>query len=177
MSWIKKERDEFINEYERKYGVRISEKDEMLPIMHYIYTAGLESVCKLREVEQLVKKVEKSLDQLRTSGPHINLQHGEGWGWQVGMGVRYALILLAVSVAISILVFVSNWTSIQRSEASFIIEAAPHIQRDLLRNIEVDNDGDHFLHLMPNRDTILNDFPEYILLKDSSVRVYLDLAR
>jgi hypothetical protein len=177
MSWIKGERDEFINEYERKYGVRISEKDEMLPIMHYIYTAGLESVAKLRQIEKLVAKVDKSLNEPAFSRTQIVLQDGEAWSWQVGIAVKILLLTIGILGSITVCSIIVNWSSAKKEEAAAIIEAAPIIQKDLLKRVEVDIKGNHFLRFVPDRGNGVELFKEYQLQKDSSIHIYLKSGR
>ena len=177
MSWIKKERDEFINEYERKYGVRISEQDEMLPIMHYIYTAGLESVYRHRQMEQLFAKIEKSLNEAVFSSIKIALQDLEALRCLIDIAIRILIFIVVIVGAITIGSVIVNWSSTRRYEADAIIEAAPIFEKELLKRVVNDPKGNTYLQFVPDKGDGYELFKEFQLQEDSSIHVYLDLAR
>ncbi len=177
MSWIKKERDEFINTYERTYGVRLSEKDEMLPIMHFIYNAGNETINKLNNTDALVAKIEKLLKDSNFRRTPIVLQDGQAWAWQIGIAVKSIIILVAISLAIIAGYFVDAWHSEEKASALKIVNSADAIQNGLLSRALEDSNGNIFLSFEPPKGKSLKLYSNYEFRKDSSVRVYLKFAR
>jgi hypothetical protein len=145
--------------------------------MHYIYTAGLESVSKLKQIEQLVTKVNKSLNEPAFSRTHIVLQDGEAWDWQVGIAVKILMLTVGIFGTITVCGLILNWSSTRRYEADAIIEAAPIFQKELLKRVDGDGNGNYFLRFVPDQGDGYELFKEYQVQKDSSIHVYLELAQ
>jgi len=174
MSWIKSERIEFINEYERKYGVRLSENDEMLPIIHFIFDAGKSTDSRLAEAQRVILKLEQTVNQSveMMSPTTYHFDRGEALKWQIGIGLKILMVIAGVLVISWSAYF--YWSSISDLEsAQQILTSAPLIEGNLLRQVHVDGRGYHFLEFNRPKKDSLHFFKEYQLMDDGSVRVYL----
>lgn len=176
MSWIKSERIEFINEYERKYGIRLAENDEMLPIIHFIFDAGKSTDARLADAESLLsnlgKTVKQSTDRFIPNTYHFT--EGEALKWQIGIGLKVVMIIAAISILLWSAYF--WWHSYQDiANAKAIIISAPLLEKKLLNGIQVNKDGYYFLEFSrpPEDASSIKFFTEYELLEDGTVRIYL----
>jgi len=174
MSWIRSERLEFINEYERKYGVRLLENDEMLPIIHFIFDAGKSTDSRLSETKQLIAKLEQTVTQ---SAEMINpktyhFSPGEALKWQVGIGIKILMIIAGfLIVSWSCYFYWSSHSDLKTSQQ--ILASAPMIEKNLLQNIQKDNRGYYFLEFKKPTGDSVHFFDEYDLMSNGAARVYL----
>ncbi len=175
MSWIKSERIEFINEYERKYGVRLSENDEMLPIIHFIFDAGKSTDSRLSETKRLIAKLEQTVDlSVEMISPKTyHFAGGEALKWQIGIGIKILMViagLLIVSWS-----FYFYWRSHNDLKtAQQILASAPMIEKNLLQSVREDGRGYYFLEFNKPKDDGIHFFIEYELMDNGSARVYLN---
>jgi|GEM_PF-6310448 len=174
MSWIKSERIEFINEYERKYGVRLSENDEMLPIIHFIFDAGKSTDSRLSETKRLISKLELTVNQSAEmmSPKTYHFAGGEALKWQIGIGLKILMVIAGVLViSWSAYFYWSSHNDLKNAQQ--ILASAPMIEENLLRSVHIDSRGYHFLEFNRPKKDSLHFLKEYQLMEDGSVRVYL----
>lgn len=178
MSWIQRERVRFIDEYERTYGKRPSEDDEMLPIMHFIFSAGKATQAKLADTEKLILKLEESInDSSKIShSPTYNFSDGEALKWQIGIALKVMVIICGFIAAGWSIYF--WWDANDKvAKADKIILSAPVIEGKLLPQVRIDESGYCFLEFKRPQKSSVNFFKEYHLMNDGSVRVYLSKTK
>lgn len=174
MSWIQRERVRFIDEYERTYGKRPSEDDEMLPIMHFIFSAGKATQAKLADTEKLILKLEESINDSSkiTNSPTYNFSDGEAMKWQIGIALKI-LIVISGFTALGWSIYFWWDANDKVEKADKIVLSAPVIEEKLLPQIQIDGSGYYFLEFKRPQKSSVNFFTEYHLMNDGSVRVYL----
>lgn len=170
MSWIKSERIDFINEYERRYGVRLSENDEMLPIIHFIFDAGKSTDSRLSETKSLLSKLERTVTQ--SSRENYYFSDGDALKWQIGIGIKI-LIIIAGILMVSWSAYFYWSADNDVNYARQIIASNPVIENNLLQNVRLDSRGYYFLEFNRPKEDVINFLTEYELRNDGSVRVYL----
>ena len=139
MSWIKSERIEFINEFERKYGIRLKENDEMLPILHFIYDAGNGTSKRLEDSQKVLNKIESLVNGvLQNVNPKVyDIKKGDAISWQIGIGLKYMIIGLTISILSWIAHFYSDEYNkvekaqeiIQKALDDYLEKKREHFQR------------------------------------------------
>ncbi len=174
MSWIKSERIDFINEYERRYGVRLSENDEMLPIIHFIFDAGKSTDSRLSETKSLLSKLERTVTQSAEmiSPKTYHFSDGDALKWQIGIGIKILIVIAGILIVSWSAYF--YWSADNDVKyARQIIALNPVIENNLLQNVRVDSRGYYFLEFTRPKEDVINFLTEYELRNDGSVRVYL----
>lgn len=172
MSWIKSERIEFINEYERKYGVRLSENDEMLPILHFIFDAGKLTTQRLNDTSTLINRAEKIINEAasKMNSKVYHFKEGDAFKWQIGIAFKVILIMGSIILTgWSIYYWIDAYKMKKKSEA--IIRAVPFIENV---NVRVNQEGYHFIEFLPPKQkSKVQFYTDYELQKDGTIRIYI----
>ena len=175
MSWTRNERQEFINEYERHYGDRLSETDEMLPILHFIHTTGKSTESRLTRAESLFSTLEKMVQHsIKKISPRTyNIHKGDAIKWHVGIALKIIMISTIITFALWS-IYLLWYLHQDITNAKEILVSAPLMEQGLLKNVRTDNSGYYYLKFKkPSEKGVFKYFTEYELLNDGTVKVYL----
>jgi hypothetical protein len=164
---IKADRIKFRDELEAAYGIHISENDELLPILHFVFHS-------VKEVNESRAKQESALNELlsKINRPVYNFGPGEAWQFQLAGSLKW----LFVGVSVVLLSWIGQtWWSGKNDldEAQRIIQSSMRINSHLLNNVKEDSDGFLFLEFTEAKGNAIKNFIEYEKVNSKTVRVYL----
>lgn len=164
---IKSDRIKFRDELEAAYGIHISENDELLPILHFVFHS-------VKEVNESRAKQERALSDLisKINRPVYNFAPGEAWQFQLAASFKW----LFIGGSIVLLSGISLWwwsSTHEVEKARNIIRSADLVNRALINKVKKDADGFLFLEFREASGTTIQNFTEYEKINSKTVRVYL----
>ena len=168
---IKADRIKFRDEFEAVYGIHISENDELLPILHFVFHS-------VKEVNESRAKQESILSDLinKINRPVYNFAPGEAWQFQVAASLKW--LFIGISVALFAWVAFKWWSANNDlDEARRIIQSSERINSHLLKNTKKDADGFMFLEFTEAKGNSIKNFIEFEKVDSKTVRVYLGQER
>lgn len=175
MSWTEGDRLKFIDEYERLYGTRLSINDEMLPILHTIFFAGKATELRLLETRRLLDKSVTTIEflnqKLKATTYNFNTDNS-ALKWQLGGLLKTASAGLMIIAIIWSLYFWWN-ASLTRTKALQILNNVEVIDKGLLLNIRLTEDGYYFIESTKSTDSSIAFFSEYEELSKGRIRIYV----
>ncbi len=164
---IKADRIKFRDELEAAYGIHISENDELLPILHFVFHS-------VREVNESRAKQESALSDLmsKINRPVYNFAPGGAWQFQFAASLKWFFI--GGSIVLLSWISLKWWSSINEVEkARNIVRSADLVNRALINKVKKDADGFLFLEFKEAPGTTIQNFTEYEKTSSKTVRVYL----
>ncbi|MCC6836688.1 MAG: hypothetical protein IT213_17010 [Cytophagales bacterium] len=164
---IRSDRIKFRDDLEAEYGIHISENDELLPILHFVFHS-------VKEVNESRVKQESALNELmgKINRPVYNFGPGEAWQFQLAASLKW----LFIGVSVVLLSWISlTWWSRKNDleEAERIIQSSVRINSHLLNNVKEDRDGFMFLEFTEAKGNSIKNFIEYEKINSKTIRVYL----
>jgi len=164
---IKADRIKFRNEIEADYGIHISENDELLPILHFVFHS-------VKEVNESRAKQESALSDLmsKINRPVYNFAPGEAWQFQIAASLKW--LFIGMSIVLFAWIALKWWSAKNDlDEAQRIIQSSERINIHLLNNVKKDTDGFMFLEFTEAKGNSIKNFIEFEKVNSKTVRVYL----
>lgn len=164
---IRSDRIKFRDDLEAEYGIHISENDELLPILHFVFNS-------VKEVNESRAKQESALNELmgKINRPVYNLGPGEAWQFQLAASLKW--LFIGVSVVLVSWIGQTWWSwKNDLDEAQRIIQSSERINSHLMNNVKRDSDGFMFLEFTEAKGNSIKNFIEYEKINSKTVRVYL----
>ena len=164
---IKSDRIKFRDDLEAAYGIHISENDELLPVLHFVFHS-------VKEVKESRAKQESALGDLmsKINRPVYNFAPGEAWQFQIASSLKW--LFIGISIVLFALIALKWWSSKNDlDEAQRIIRSSGRINSHLLNNVKEDRDGFMFLEFTEAEENSIKNFIEYEKVNSRTVRVYL----
>jgi len=177
MSWTIKERETFIEFYERKYGVLLKENDEILSVLHFIFDKTNLTESQVIRTHELINLLEVKVKDIKghLQPKQFQLDGDAAWKWQMG-SIRKIFAIAAIAISAIILLFHLGVGFGKVQKANNLINSQP-FQKYLFNTIKTDNLGFYYIDISKSKNDSTNVWTDYLPINDSTARVYVGLKK
>ncbi len=151
----------------KEYGYQIAPLDPLMPVL-YIHHKQMQSNSQLSEAS--VNRLNDAISKVNPQSFHFN-HSGEAWEFQWGITFRWIVAgVLIVIGSYSGVWFYSVYSDVNKARE--IINQST-VTSELVKRIEVDNQGQYFIDFLATDQKLPQALIEYKRINSKTVRIYL----